>query len=333
MTPGNPRLTKVPKPAAGSLDHTAAALLTSASELLDGTNRWEQVWGKLLVAGFEPQAIGSALARLQHAGEVQEGLEQNGDAPKDPGTLAQMALLGQLAAQEGMIAESEAPGLAGRRLQKTLSTSEILLVGPSHDVTAGLQKMLEQVGVARTQTWIAINPLPAGEATAAQQRVIDDEAARLSRSASALMICATRGGNRQLSEMVNRASVANGVPAIYYHSQGLQVQAGPLVIPRQTACYACYKVRREATLAPWERSLLAAADESGQMACLLGADWITMDAVKLLCGFGEPVTRGRVLFIDYYAGLPEVHTLLRLPRCTVCGNPKRPPVRLWEESE
>lgn len=332
MTPGNPRLTKdlPPKPTDGTLDQTAAFLLTSASGLRDETNRWAQVWGKLLVAGFEPHAIGSALARLQRAGEVHEGMDDNGGLPQDPANVAQIALLGQLAAQEGMVPDSEAPRLAGRRLQKDLSTSEIVLVGTSREMTAGLQQMLEQVGAARIQT-LVVNPT--GEATAVQQQTIDDEVARLSRLPSALIICATRGGNRQLSEMVNRASVASSVPAIYYHAQGLQVQAGPLVIPRQTACYACYKVRREATLAPWERSLLTAADESGQMACPLGVDWVTMDAVKLLCRFGEPVTRGRVLFIDYYAGLPEVHTLLRLPRCTVCGNPKQPPVRLWEESE
>jgi bacteriocin biosynthesis cyclodehydratase domain-containing protein len=146
------------------------------------------------------------------------------------------------------------------------------------------------------------------------------------------MICATHGGNRQLSEIVNRASVVNDVPTIYYHAQGLQVQLGPLVIPKQTACYECYKVRRDAALAPWERSVLRLAEDGGQLASTLGADWVMVEAIKFLVGFGEPVSRGRVLFIDYYAGLPEVHTVLRLPRCAVCGHPKRPVVRLWDDS-
>lgn len=332
MTAQKPRLTKVPYqvPEDGSVDEAAASLLTSVSLLLDGSNSWEQVWGKLLVAGVEPQAIGSALARLQRGGGVDEG--KDGTFPQNPALTRQIVLLGWLAAQEGMVSDSEVPSLVGRKLQTFLSASEVAIFGASPELTAEIQRPLEQVGISKAQAHPSGSTAYGEDAASAQQQAIDDAVLRLCGAECALMICATRGSDRQLADMVNRASVANRVPAIYYHAQGLQVQIGPLVIPRQTACYECYRVRRDATLAPWERSLLGSADDGGQLACTLGAGWVTVDAIKLLARFGEAVTRGRVLFIDYYAGLPEIHTVLRLPRCTVCGDPRRPAVRLWDDS-
>ena len=63
----------------------------------------------------------------------------------------------------------------------------------------------------------------------------------------------------------------------------------------------------------------------------LGLDWLAVEVIKLFTDIGEPVSRGRVMFIDYLSGLPELHPLLRVPRCPVCGPARKPQIRLWEE--
>jgi bacteriocin biosynthesis cyclodehydratase domain-containing protein len=326
MSSGKPRIKggshRIPDDILNS--ESAGNLLVAASQLLDGSNSWEQIWGKLLLAGFNPHSINSALLELQHDCEISYGMSP----PSSPAIEQQILLFGQVSAQEGSITASGIPEMVGQKLQAALGSSEVAVFGESFEVTTEFHRRLEQVGVVKARTHCSAN----GSYGEAEQQPIEDFAHQLMGAKSSLMICATSGGNRQLSEIVNRVAIAHGIPAIYYHAQGLQVQLGPLVIPKQTACYECYKIRRDATLAAWERSLLRWAREGGQLASSLGTDWVIVDAIKHLTGFGEPVCRGRVLFVDYYAGLPEVHTVLRLPRCGVCGNPRRPSVRLWDES-
>ncbi|MFD3002859.1 hypothetical protein ACFS7Z_21000 [Pontibacter toksunensis] len=312
-----------------SSDETDASLVNSAFELINGANTLEQIWGKLLVAGFEPQAIGLVLAELERQGRIDE--VDSWSFTKSPALAGQTVLLGQMAAQEGMVANSEVPILVGRKLQSLLSTSKIIIFGTSLELTTEIKKMLKKVGVLQVQ--LSDFTLCENGFDKTQQKAIDEAVTKLKKEKSRLLICATSGGDNLLAEMVNRASVVSGIPAIYYNVHGFQMQLGPLVIPKQTACYKCHKIRREAALAPWERSLLGSVSGGERLACTLGADWITIDAIKFLSNLGEPVSRGRVLFIDYYGGLPEVHTVLRIPRCEVCGNSKRPAIRLWEDSK
>lgn len=325
----NPMLIK--PPAANSknstLDEVHTPLLKSAIELLDGSHTWEEIWGKLLVDGYDPQDIGVLLEQLQQEGNIDE--ERSDMVATNSLQFQQIFLLGQLAAQEGMVANSETSMQVGERLQNLISSSEVVVFGTAQEHLTEFEKVLNQLGIFKIQCSLSLigehDPVK-------QQHDIDVSISSLSDKESALVICVTAGGDRGLSEMVNRRSVAQGIPVIYYHVQGFQVQVGPLVIPKQTGCYECYKVRREAALAPWERSLISSAKGGGQLACTLGADWLAVDTLKFLGKLGEPVSRGRVLFIDYYAGLPEVHSVLRLPRCEICGTARRPAVRLWKES-
>src|SRR4051794_6752744 len=103
---GNQRRAQVANqaPEDGSVDEVMAYLRCAAPQLLDGSHSLEQIWGKLLVAGFGPTMIHSALARLKREGGVDEA---DDDASLENSALTgQIALLGQLAAQEGMIADS-----------------------------------------------------------------------------------------------------------------------------------------------------------------------------------------------------------------------------------
>ena len=153
----------------------------------------------------------------------------------------------------------------------------------------------------------------------------------LLRDENAFVVCAMTGSQWEGAELVNRAAIRMKRPTIYYRAHGLHVQVGPLVIPGETACVECFRIRRDSNLAPWERSFNRAIKDVGRLAAALGLDWLVVELIKLTTDLGEPVSRGRVLFIDYFSGLPELHPLLRVPRCPVYGPIRKPQVRLWED--
>jgi len=293
----------------------------AASQILKDASSMEEVWGKLLAMGHPPDAIASALGRLKapdhfvRPSAASEALDQ------------QVILLGQMSTMEGMVAESDHASTAGRRAQSELETGKVLVLGSSPTLAGSVRDQFKNLGVSdlRATSFDMKTDIEAHSAS------VSDAIAVFAQVKPALVVCCTRSGSRDLADVVNRAAIERNVTALYHHVQGFQVQTGPLVIPGETACYECFKLRREASLAPWERALLRASDNTGELSVTLGVDWLVVDALKYLTKLGEPVSRGRVLFCDYFAGLPEVHTLLRIPRCPVCRVPERPPVKLWNE--
>ncbi|WP_426242947.1 TOMM precursor leader peptide-binding protein [Nocardioides sp. LHG3406-4] len=268
-----------------------------------------ELWGKLLVAGHQPDEIHDAIASFT-------GAPDRGDPPgEDLLAGGQTQLLGLLGLRDGLLHESsDDVADVGRRLQETLGSSTLAVFASSDDVALDVVTSLSRVGIRD------VHVVDSGEAGVGdlQQDV-------------ALTISATRGPDRALARMVNRACVSAARPALFVHQHSTQVQLGPLTVPGETACYACYEKRRDAALSPWERSILGVPADSGDLAHPLGLDWLAVESIKHLTRIGEPATRGRVLFIDYFGGLPEMHTLLRVPDCKVCRPPRRPARRLWDE--
>lgn len=305
-------------------DSTTSVSL-AASHILKDAGSMEEVWGKLLAMGHPPDAIASALGRLKapdQFGRPSAALEARDQ---------QVILLGQVSTMEGMVAESDHPSTVGRRAQAELETSKVLVLGSSPTLTASVRDQFKKLGVSEIRATSFDIKTDVKTAFEAHSASVASAIAEFAQVKPALVVCCTQSGSRDLANVVNRAAIEKNVTALYHHSQGFQAQIGPLVIPGETACYECFRLRREASLAPWERALLRAADNTGELSVSLGVDWLAVDALKYLTKLGEPVSRGRVLFCDYFAGLPEVHTLLRIPRCPVCRVPERPPVKLWNE--
>jgi ribosomal protein S12 methylthiotransferase accessory factor len=120
------------------------------------------------------------------------------------------------------------------------------------------------------------------------------------------------------------------VRTIHGHLDGFEAWIGPAVVPGDTACWNCFRLRRlgaadhvqsaheiDASLrgAPGEaraRAFLAPmAGQAGQA--------LAMQAVKLLIGYGEPRLPGRFLVQNLVTGESALHKVLRMPWCDVCG--------------
>jgi bacteriocin biosynthesis cyclodehydratase domain-containing protein len=107
----------------------------------------------------------------------------------------------------------------------------------------------------------------------------------------------------------------------------MTVELGPTVIPKQTACFRCYELRRAGNL-PEELGL--GRTHAGWYYVPAGADWVALEAIKLLSGFGEAVTIGRIMIFDPLALTLAPHRVLRVPTCPRCKiNPHVPPKIPW----
>lgn len=121
-----------------------------------------------------------------------------------------------------------------------------------------------------------------------------------------------------------------GARSLYGHVDGLEAWIGPAVVPGETACWNCFRLRRlanadfpaaaheiDTTLGgtpaqPRARAYLA------PMAPLAG-HLLAMEALQLLAGFTPSRLPGRVRVHNLVTGDSTLHGVVRMPWCEQCG--------------
>ncbi len=109
------------------------------------------------------------------------------------------------------------------------------------------------------------------------------------------------------------------------------VEIGPTIVPGMTACFECFEKRREGALASdsYCPQQLAVVD-AGHLNVPLGGELLAFEAVKLLSGFGEMASLGRVLVLSPLQMALRSHRVLRLPSCHRCASRGETPVEaVW----
>jgi ribosomal protein S12 methylthiotransferase accessory factor len=131
---------------------------------------------------------------------------------------------------------------------------------------------------------------------------------------------------RRIAGFAHRANVTS----LYGHLEGLDALVGPVVVPGQTACWNCARLRllanadhQEAAHAlhtsllsdrrtPRMRTYLA------PMAPLLG-HLLALEAVKIVSRYTPSHLAGRLLVQNLVTLETTLHTLIRMPWCEICG--------------
>jgi bacteriocin biosynthesis cyclodehydratase domain-containing protein len=121
-----------------------------------------------------------------------------------------------------------------------------------------------------------------------------------------------------LLDRVNQASLEEGWPWIPAVIESGAAVIGPAVIPRQTACYRCYELRRHANSPPQHGSADDDAGAPGPLAACAGA-LLALEAVRLVSRVAAPQSMGRAIVLDFFAPAIASHRVLRLPSCPACG--------------
>ncbi len=147
-----------------------------------------------------------------------------------------------------------------------------------------------------------------------------------------LVVTSDFGGAELLREW-NELSVLHGIPFFPVLLQDLVGSVGPLVIPGETACFECLRLRQASHLRDprGERAAEAVAFE-GQGVCgfhpAMPAVVAEVAAFELTRFFvlGPPLWRvGTVIEVNLLGTEMRSRKVLRLPRCPVCSSLRRTP--------
>ncbi|MFS8065794.1 MAG: TOMM precursor leader peptide-binding protein [Byssovorax sp.] len=145
-----------------------------------------------------------------------------------------------------------------------------------------------------------------------------------------LILVCVPGDDLLVLQSVARFAHAAGAISLSAHIEGLEAVIGPAVVPGQTACWNCCRLRRLANSAQAEAdhaihaSLLAerprrrARTYLPPMTGLLGHA-LALLVLDLLASPSTTPLAGRILVRNLIELTTSLHTVLRLPWCTVCG--------------
>jgi len=164
-----------------------------------------------------------------------------------------------------------------------------------------------------------------------------------------LMVVCQRGLDPQLEEVMNAIAIRKNFKLMRCSLLGAEGYVGPTVIPRQTACLKCYELRVEGTIQHFEEYLVFKkhlCEHRDQRPFGFSPSFLQVIAaisaweiVKILIGpeptLLPPLTYGRQLVINFLTMNITPHTVLKVPRCPVCGSSSqsRPIMNIWADEQ
>jgi bacteriocin biosynthesis cyclodehydratase domain-containing protein len=137
-------------------------------------------------------------------------------------------------------------------------------------------------------------------------------------------------------ESLNERRLSDGTPWLaLLPSDGRFTSVGPLYVPGQTACHACYLLRRGAT-SGYEQDFSLLERRPVRAPMPAAASTIAAGLAALLCvrwlGARDPTLPGVLYALEPRGTLALTrHRVLRVPRCPACSTPSPPPSPWFRE--
>lgn len=144
-----------------------------------------------------------------------------------------------------------------------------------------------------------------------------------------LLVTATRNAPQSFFNRINKISLETPIDWLRANESTVELEIGPLVVPRDTACYTCYVLRtRSASDHPIEESLYSQHMESLQNSekpmqgeslafATAGGAQISMEVIRAITKISLPVTVGAVIF-NTFDGHTEQLKVKKVARCPDC---------------
>ena len=145
--------------------------------------------------------------------------------------------------------------------------------------------------------------------------------------------CQDRQNPQQFSA-TNAFAVQQGLPCFFVYREVSRIVVGPLVVPRQSACYQCYSARLEAN-APFPAEHAAyqtyAATETqprpSQVAVGLVNYLLARAVLCTVTGAYELFEPGVIYSYDFVSLDTSTQRVLKVPRCEACSKVAGKPMR------
>lgn len=311
--------------------------VTSIVPLLDGTRDAAAVAAAL--TGYSAESVTNFLTLLQYKGLVEPVPESDRRLAEErffqKWGFANGAALAQLAAARvaviglepwGANAALELAAAGVRHLQLldnfTVSADDILGV---RAFTAADRGRLRRDAVRDAVARVAGD----AEVTPAAISVTPDGRFALDGTFD-LLVTGLDRDDVYLLRRIARYAHEQRVRTLHGHLDGFEAWIGPAVVPGDTACWNCFRLRRLGaadhvqSAHEIDASLSAAPGESRARAFLApmagqAGQALAMQAIRLLTGYSDPRLAGRFLVQNLVTGESALHRVLRMPWCEVCG--------------
>jgi bacteriocin biosynthesis cyclodehydratase domain-containing protein len=332
---------------AGRVGDDAVGVINQLLPLLDGTRGVADIYGRLLADGVSPGNVNHAFDALEALGCLADA--SAGGAPAAAAENAryrgQVACLeewlkvrqgadeaqaGALNAQAALAAARVMVMGLGRSGGALIEALSLAGVGQLFGIRAGCSPEVEESTASQLAARVAaLNP----QVQYAEITSLGDEGAANADSEPAppLLVYCPDQFQEAVCQELNRVVLQLGSSLLIYRESPFCVELGPLIVPKRTACYVCYQLRRQAA-EPGPEPDEPASVETPSMNFACGIPLLALEIVKILTRAAFPVTRGKLWRLGLFDGTVSVHPVLKLPRCPACGVHRRtPPRRIWEE--
>jgi bacteriocin biosynthesis cyclodehydratase domain-containing protein len=297
----------------GSCRIEGASARLLAGEVLPRLSEWTPLEDLASgLTGYDPASLGSLLDSLVEVRLlVSRTTETSSASPA-------ARILGDIGIDEG---------LANASLEKV----RIGIVGRSSGAQA-VRSMFRAGGIRRLHA-IGAAATPDEASTPLSKQAILDAAGQL----DLLMVCVDRA-MLAARHWCNQAALATGCPAIFVDVAAVEAIVGPTVLPGESGCYTCFRMRNLATLDAFteamahEHHLDARRDPDFERPAFPGltetaAGLAVGEAFKLLFPPLLPSLVNAVLRVDPLNAAVERHEVLQQPECPHCrgiDTPVRP---------
>jgi bacteriocin biosynthesis cyclodehydratase domain-containing protein len=326
----------------------AEGVLDRLFPLLDGSRSVADIYGRLISQDISTDIASRVLGELDAMGCLADLHAATGG----PGSMERMAKYhAQVACLEEWLKVRQNPDEArtgGIRAQSSLAEARLIVMGLGRTGSS----LIEAMALAGVGRIFGIRSEGDGTAEDESAALLPERVRSLNPLVQYVEITSVEndqlgGGEKdaklpllvycpddfreEVCRQLNTLSLTMGSSLLVYRDSPFSVEMGPLVIPRKTACYVCYELRRKAAEPnPDPEETSPAGGPALNFSC--GAQLLALEIVKILTRTAFPVTQGKLWRLGLFDGAVSVHPVLKLPRCPECGVQRStPPRRIWEE--
>lgn len=296
--------------------------------LMDGENTEETIAEKL-GAVASPALVHAVIEKLRGAGVVEDaaGDEGQGLSSEELEAYRQQLVFLDLTLERGSAVQA----------QLLLKNARLSIVG-SGDLAVALAREAARAGVGRIlganiQTGHSLDqviPLVSFQAAGIETRDQHELEALLDAESPTLLAIAIERSEPAMLEAINKFSQNRNIALLHCLANGTQATIGPLVVPGQTACLTCYRLRmnsqiefyeQQSAFEAWIKSNGHRRARSSTPPALtnMAAAMAMLELIKHVTEVYEPEIYDKFISIDALTLEIMSHQLLKLPRCPDCG--------------
>ncbi|MCI0391368.1 MAG: TOMM precursor leader peptide-binding protein [Acidobacteria bacterium] len=305
---------------------------------------------------YPEESIASLLDKLESLDLIEDLTEQlpDGFSAREAAYYAsQLQFLSHRAkdrfALQGRLKQARVTVIGGGRLGSVVASNllgsgvghlRVIDSRPVEDHDVGAVYAREDLGGARADVIVSrlghINPFV--ELTGAATRLETGEDVSEAIGACDFVVVCEDDPAVKVFELANEVCLQKKIPWLGVSLSRLQGMIGPMVIPGETPCYRCYKLRERSNAAhvndyiSFEDYLRNNPGHSVRQGSLRPFDSIigslaALDVVYALTNLADPKSLGNLLIVDLLNLELESHPILRLPRCPSCSPARNKPKR------